>query len=525
MRELLAPRRGERLLPGLSGLMLAASFPPLHPLVLPFVALVPLAWWVAHLPPGPEGARAAVRGGVAFGTVLFVLLGHWVVTALLRFSWWAIPAFAGGLVLFSGWTALGTWALHRAVRGAGAPLWAALPVVWTAWEWGRGVWPGSLAFPWLGLGTSLTGFPELVGVAELVGATGVGFWLAGVNGLLATLLLRREQGRGWGTPAAALTAAVLLPAAWGVWRAATLELRPTARVAVLQPNVAQEVKLDPAAALDSALASLERLVPLLEPGSVDLVVLPEMVVPVRARHPASAAVVHRLQAHAREVGAPVLFGAVGGRGEGEGRFNSAFLVRPQGLATFQYDKRHLVPGVERTPGSPPWTGTGPLWGGFGVGEGWPLAEVTGARAGVLICYESAFPGLARRFRLEGADILVNITNDAWLGGEAPWTRSVALWQHPAHAVMRAIETRAGVVRSANTGISLFVDPVGRVSGATPLFRPAVSTAVVSTSGITTFHTRHGELVGPAAAVAALLLILAGGRAGARPTLDRPRSGH
>lgn len=505
--------------------MLAASFPPLHPLVLPFVALVPLAWWVGTLPPDAAGARAASRGGLVFGAVAHGLLCHWILTALLPFSLWAVPAFLGALLLLAAWTALSVWALHRAVHRAGAPVWVALPVVWTAWEWGRGHWPGSLAFPWLGLGSSLTGFPELVGVAELVGATGVGFWLAAVNGLAAAALLRRSGWRRLGV-AAAVTA--LLPAAWGVWRASTLEVRPAARVAVVQPNVSQHLKLEPAAALDSALASFHRLLPRVEPGSVDLVVFPEMAFPVHARHPSAAGVVGQVQGWAREAGAPVLFGAVGeATGGGEtARFNSAFLVLPRGLTAFQYDKRHLVPGVERTPFSGGFPGGGGgRWGGYDVGEGWPLAEVDGARVGVLICYESAFPGLARRFRLEGADLLVNITNDAWFGGEPLWSRSAALWQHPAHLVMRAVETRAGVIRAANTGISLFVDPVGRVSGATPLFQPAVRTAVVTTSDVVTFHTRHGDVVGPGSALAALLLLLAAGRGQARRTLDQVGTRH
>lgn len=508
--------------------MLAASFPPLHPLVLPFVALVPLGWWVANLPPDASGARAASRGGLVFGAVSHGLLCHWILTALVRFTWWAVPAYLGAVLLLAAWTATSAWVLHRVLHRTRAPLWIALPVVYTAWEWGRGHWPGSLAFPWLGLGTSLTGFPELAGVAELVGGTGVGFWLASVNGLVAAALLRRVAGGRWRGVAAAAVGAAVLPAAWGVWRATTLELRPAARVAVVQPNVPQHLKLKPSAALDSAMASLERLLPSVTQGTVDLVVLPEMTFPLRIRHPSSAAVVEWVQGWAGEVGAPILFGAVGEAGGNEGAvvFNSAFLVEPRGLSGFRYDKRRLVPGVERTPAWPfPARRVAGRWGGYGVGEGWPLAKAAGARAGVLICYESAFPGLSRRYRLEGADVLLNITNDAWFGDVPYWSRSGALWQHPAHLVMRAIETRAGVVRSANTGISFFVDPVGRVSGATPLFQPAVRTALVTTSGVLTFHTRFGDLVGPGSALAVVLLLLAAGRGreGGRQSLD-PRWG-
>jgi len=397
-----------------------------------------------------------------------------------------------------------------------APLWVALPVTWTAAEWFRAHWPGPLAFPWLGLGDSLTGFPELVGIAEIVGALGVGFWLALVNGLVATLLARRGAGEGRRTTGLVVATAIVLvlPPAWGVWRAGTLELRAVGRVAVVQPDIPEHLKLDPATALDSTLAALDELLPRVAPGSVQLVVLPEVTFPVYVRAPEAARVLARVQAYARETGAPVLFGALGSGQDSRGRtvpFNSAFLMEPQGLADFRYDKRYLVPVVERVPLLS--IRRLPRLGGFGVGEGWPLVAVDEARYGTLICYESTYPEASRRFRQEGADALINITNDSWFGRESPWTRTTALWQHPAHLVMRAIENRMGVARSANTGISLFVDPVGRVHDATGLFQTDVRAATVLTTDVTTFYTRHGDLVGRGAALAALVLVLAALRLG------------
>jgi apolipoprotein N-acyltransferase len=175
-----------------------------------------------------------------------------------------------------------------------------------------------------------------------------------------------------------------------------------------------------------------------------------------------------------------------------------------------------VPFVERVPLVPPdWFGSLRYFGGFGVGEGWPLARVNGTAYGVLICYESSYPEGSRRFRLEGADVLVNITNDAWYGREPLYARTTALWQHPAHMVMRAIENRVGVARAANTGISLFIDPTGRVYNATNLFESDLRTDVVWTTDVRTLYTRFGDLAGTGAAVAALLLVLASYRLGRR----------
>jgi apolipoprotein N-acyltransferase len=210
--------------------------------------------------------------------------------------------------------------------------------------------------------------------------------------------------------------------------------------------------------------------------------------------------------------APILFGALGYRGDLGGAFtpyNSAFVIESDGLADYEYGKRFLVPFVERVPLLPPeWFGRLDYFGGFGVGEGWPLARVNDIAYGVLVCYESSYPEASRRFRLEGADVLLNITNDAWYGREPLYARTTALWQHPAHMVMRAIENRIGVARSANTGISLFVDPVGRVYNATSLFTPDVRTDTVRTTDVVTFYTRFGDLMGNGSALAAVVLVLA-----------------
>ena len=101
VKALLWPRSGERLVPALSGILLAASFPPLHLLVLPFVGLVPFALWVQGLSPDAEGLRAAVRGSLVFGAMYFGLVFYWILIALIWFTWLAIPAFVGLMMMCS----------------------------------------------------------------------------------------------------------------------------------------------------------------------------------------------------------------------------------------------------------------------------------------------------------------------------------------------------------------------------------------------------------------------------------------
>jgi apolipoprotein N-acyltransferase len=526
MKALLWPRSGERLVPAVSALLLALSFPPLHLLVPPFVGLVPFALWVHALSPDAEGRQAAVRGSMVFGAIYFGLTFYWILVALIWFTSLAILAYVGALLSLMGMASLFGWTLHRSVHTLRVPIWLALPVAWTATEWFRAHLPSTLAFPWLGLGTSLTGFPELVGIAELVGARGVTFWIALVNGLLAVVLLKLRERRTWGVQAALVVFAVAAPMGWGAWRAATLPLRDAARVAVVQPNIPEHIKLDGRAGLDSTLASLSRLVPEIEPGSVDLVVMPEVTLQVFPESEGQAGWTALLESYARSAQSPILFGALGFEGDPRGPvvpFNSAFLMEPGGLADYRYDKRYLVPFVERVPLLPPeWFGFR-YFGGYGVGQGWPLASVAGTSYGVLICYESTYPEGSRRFRREGADVLLNITNDAWYGREPLYARTTALWQHPAHMVMRAIENRVGVARAANTGISLFIDPIGRVYNRTSLFEPDLRVDTVQTTDILTFYTRFGDLVGNGSAIAALLLLVASFRLGRRADPDGTES--
>jgi apolipoprotein N-acyltransferase len=479
--------------------------------VVPFLGLVPMALFIHGLSGDKEGRDAAIRGGLFFGLIYFGIVFYWILVALIWFTKLAILAFLGSMLMLGGLGALFGWAFHRSVHSARVPVWLALPVMWTAAEWFRAHWPSSLAFPWLGLGTSLTGFPEAVGIAEIIGARGVTFWIALVNGLAAAAVLRHLARKPWMRITVVAGVVMAAPIAWGLWRAATLEVRDAARVAVVQPNIPEHIKLDPATALDSTFASLDRLLVRVEPGSVDLVAMPEVTFPLHPKADYAAPWMARVQAWSREIGAPILFGGIGYVGDVYGDyvpFNSAFLMEPQGLTAYQYDKRYMVPFVERVPLLPAsWLAGLRYFGGYGVGEGWPMARIDEVNFAPLVCYESTYPEGARTFRREGADILVNVTNDAWYGREPLYARTTALWQHPAHMVMRAIENRIGVARSANTGISMFVDPLGRVYNDAPLFEADLRIDTVRTTDVVTFYTRYGDLVGHGSAMAALLVLI------------------
>ncbi len=512
----LLPARGERALPLLSGALLALSYPPLRMVVAPFIGLVPLLLFIAERPGGAEGRWAATRAGLLTGVVYFGLQLYWLAVALIYYSKLAIPAYVGTVLVLAGFTGAFAWAVHYARERLGLPLALGATLFWPALEWMQGHL-GDLSFPWLGLGTALAYLPRLAGAADLVGARGLTVWLAAINGMVATLVLRYRGGRPTRALVLGLAALVGAPVAYGSWRVATLDMRPVARVAVVQPDIPEDVKMDPAVALDTSMAMLTRLTLAVADSGVDLVVWPEVAVPdFVLERPGLLRAVERLSAR---VDAPIVVGTYGfDRDSGNGRrgvvYNSAIVVRSTGESGPRYDKQFLVPFVERVPFiDPTWlegvVGSVQYFGGLGRGHGAPTFDVADRfRFGVMICYESIFAPLSRRYRQEGASFLVNVTNDAWYGREPWYARTTALWQHPAHLSMRAIETRTGVARAANTGISMFIDPLGRSYGRTRLFEPAVRVGTVYTTDAVTLFVRWGDWLATLATIMALAVIVA-----------------
>ena len=125
------------------------------------------------------------------------------------------------------------------------------------------------------------------------------------------------------------------------------------------------------------------------------------------------------------------------------------------------------------------------------------------KLGTLICYELIFPLLSRTAVQNGAELLINITNDAWYG------RTSAPYQHFSMAVFRAIETRRALVRSANTGISGFIDPLGRVVSKTLIFEDAVILGDVPLMRGQTTYVRFGDIFAIACVLAGSVLLLRG----------------
>jgi apolipoprotein N-acyltransferase len=200
----------------------------------------------------------------------------------------------------------------------------------------------------------------------------------------------------------------------------------------------------------------------------------------------------------RESAVPVLLGSdqyewrvAGTRREVEKSFNAAFMLRPDGTTGGVYRKMHLVPWGEYVPLKDWLTFVGPLvqaiGRGFDAGDTLTLLPVGSHRISTAICYEIIYPELVRRSVVEGSELLTTITNDAWYG------RSSAAYQHRDQASMRAIENGRYLARAANTGISGFVDPYGRVLGRSDLFEQRILIHDLLLTG-RAIYSRTGDLV-------------------------------
>jgi apolipoprotein N-acyltransferase len=167
--------------------------------------------------------------------------------------------------------------------------------------------------------------------------------------------------------------------------------------------------------------------------------------------------------------------------------NSAVLLGPQGTELGRYDKIDLVPFGEFVPAAFSFVNRITQEAGdFAPGRDIKVLPGAGNRMGVFICYESAFPDLVRQFTRQGADVLINLSNDAYFG------RSEAREQHLLLVRMRAIENRRYIVRATNDGITAVIDPAGLIRKRLPQYKEAAAVVRYGVVQTTTFYARHGD---------------------------------
>ncbi len=397
-------------------------------------------------------------------------------------TWLPILALAAYCGLYTALTVAAV-AWLRGRIGAGAAL-ASVPILWVAGEWVRGHLMDG--FPWGLLGYSQHEVLPVIQVAELAGVYGVSFLIAAVNAALAAVM-----GLGWrrALPGAAAGAVLLSAALAFGWTALSREAAaspPEVEVALIQPSIEQAMKWDPAEHA-RILDTYEQLTREAARSHAAVILWPETATTIFLR--GDPTLLQRLGRLSAELGTPLLIGSIDREDGPRGKFlNSAFLLSGRGI-TAKYDKIHLVPFGEYVPLS--WLiGFIRSWAefisDFGAGRMETVFPLGSAPFGTVICYEVIFPELFRDFVAGGAAFMVNITNDAWFG------QTSGPWQHLGMLPLRAVEHRVAIARAANTGVSAFVEPNGRVSKWLPLFERGVLHGRLPLRDRSTLYTRAGD---------------------------------
>jgi apolipoprotein N-acyltransferase len=495
---------------------LALAFPPIDFVPAAFLALVPLFYVLRRRT--ASGLWSAFLPGFVSGLAFFTPLLYWLI--FLSSQEMDNPVVMSGplvllVVLQSFYWGLFTASATFVGSRTRVPAWLYIPILWVAFEQLRSLFV--LGFTWGALGyAGVSTNPLPAQFASVTGVFGVSFWMVLVNALVLEALLARKQRRGLLSLACALVFIAPWVHGFFVVRAASTGGERSIRVAVVQPNIAAEKKWD-AEYKDMSfevLAALTRLAATESPG---LVVWPETAAPsYLLREPEYLAMV---AASAAEVGAPILTGCPDIEFDAEtGEVltrNSVLLVMPDGTVADKYDKMHLVPFGEAIPFETVFPILKRVDFGeadFKPGERLVVFDTGGVRFSTLICFEAIFPRLARQFVDDGAELLVNVTNDVWYG------RSSMPFQHAAMACMRSIENRRSLARSANSGVSLVTDPYGRIISSLDIFERGVLVENVPLVRERTFYSRHGDLFPWSVSLLSLALLivaLAGSRGDSR----------
>jgi apolipoprotein N-acyltransferase len=471
-----------------SSVLLILSFPNSSYWPLAWMGLVPLLV-VIGLRPSP---RRSFFLGWLTGAVFFYGSCYWLTYSMIHYggisSWAAYlllapaPIFVG---LFPGVFAL---VLARAVRTWGTRALFFAPFVWPTLEWGRLALTGQL---WNAIGYSQAYQPMLIQPARWGGVYAVGFMIVSINAAVAFLILKRNARSVLMTGVVFLGIALVMVASQSSPSESTFQT-PQAVVVALQPNVPMDI----IKSSEEMQILLQRHVSMSETalkqlpvdGTPRLVIWPES--PMNFAYGDDSRLRELLVRFATANQTAVLFNSQEAA-PNDGIYNSAVMVNQQGSLIAQYDKIRLMPFGEYVP-LPRWmpgaSVVGTIVGDFTPGTKFTLMKVGDIRAGVFICIESAYPSIARNFTRDGADVLINISNDGYLGPTA------VMRQHLANVVVRAVENGRPILRVTNSGVTAYITPGGEVKDATEGFQTAVRTwRIGRNESASTFYSRRGDL--------------------------------
>jgi apolipoprotein N-acyltransferase len=373
---------------------------------------------------------------------------------------------------------------------------AATPFLWVAVELARTRITG---FPWNLLGTAQVDNISLSRITTLTGVYGLSFEIMLVNVAIAAAFLVPRKKRTT-LLMASVAAAIVLQAGRLV---DVPRLSADHAALLLQENIPVEANWT----RGTFEQTVNELIDLTQKSAAprlnnskrpDLIVWPESPAPFFTSDPLFREPISQM---ARAAQSWVVTGAIGNKPASLGKslevFNSAALIGPDGNWTARYDKVHLVPFGEYLPFPSLFAFAGGLMkevGEFQSGTSRVPLDAGGTKLGVFICYESVFPDEVRQFANNGAEVLVNISNDGWYGDSGAYA------QHLNQTRMRAIENDRWLLSTTDTGVTASIDPYGRIVARLPRKERQVLNAPYALTSVTTFYARHGDWFGFACAI-------------------------
>jgi apolipoprotein N-acyltransferase len=487
-----------------SALLLVLSFPDFELWPLAWVGLVPFFLIIAR----PIKGRRAFLLGWLWGAIFFYGTCWWLTYPMIHYAhisaWLAYPLLVLPIALVGLFPALFSLLLSRLIAHFGLRAIFAAPLLWVASEWARYAITGQL---WNALGYSLAFHPFLIQAARWGGVYALSFLLVTTSAAVAFAIMRAGvKGLALSFPPLLFVLLVLV-----VSVLAGSSGQPDGgilAVVAVQPNVPMQGPDDSEHLLNQHLALSQQGIRELpdDVGSVRLVIWPESPMNFSySRDPHLREVVGNFaRKYSKSLHTFVLLNSLEPAANG-GESNSAVMINEEGRIVAQYDKIRLMPFGEYVP-LPHWlpgaSSVRGIVGDFTPGSAYTLMPLGAFRAGVFICIEAAHPAIARSFANESADVLINISNDGYLG-PTPVMR-----QHLSNAILRAVENGRPLIRVTNSGISAFIGPDGQVLDSTRAFEPAVQSHYVVWWKGKTFYTRHGDLFAYACALVTLGLISA-----------------
>ncbi len=490
-------------LPFLTALLHPLCFPDFDQSWLAWIVLVPLHWVLPHFSP-----RRAFTVGWLVGTLAFAGTIPWVITAMNQFG--QLPFLLSAFLMLLLATYLGlywgiyAWGCTKVFISLPGFLWIAAPSFWVALEYLRTY--ALTGFPWALLGYSQYQWLSLIQFADITGVYGVSFLIILTNMVLTSFLrwgirLRSSQPETCPWQPGLTLLVLFLGSLWYGQEQREQQRRlddasDRVSIGLVQANIAQDKKWDETYRGET-LSRYTTLSAQVGPDT-DLLLWPEAATPFFfEREPFYQ---QKILEIIEETQNTLIFGSPTLRFDSDKQpflLNSAYVLTKDKYLLARYDKRHLVPFGEYIPlksvlffleklvvgigdfrpGQGPLTITLPQ----SFGEPQPTF-------GVAICFEVIFPDLVRQMAQEGANFLITITNDAWFG------QSVAPYQHFGMVIFRAIENHLAFARSANTGVSGFIAPDGRILSATPIFsQEAVGGHIPLRFSSPSFYTRFGDV--------------------------------